>query len=527
MTTLIPKYDQGDTGAVNRPINEKLAETISVKDFGAVGDGVTDDTTAFQNAINAATNANLYVPFGTYVISSTLTLPKTIRIYGDPGRQNSNPNPSTNVGASTTLKAAFKGPVLNYAPVTATGTDINLESLFIFGNYPVYGNENGISFNNAWGINIYQCTVAGFGTNQIHVGNGCFNTRIRDCYVAETYGPGNSNANIFIDAEFCWVEDVSSDDAKYSIYLDSGAFGTNITGCILEGASTEGIHIENSLTVDRNLISTNKINSTRGGIGITSDSPYTHIINNYFASQPTGSTIGIKLTSNSSNSIVDGNSVWGYTTGASVINSGGNTITSNWIDNATTSGLVINCDTYESIVANNYIGGGTNSVQNVANSKVRFLNNSYVNNSGVYLAPTVTAGAPIGSDFPVSFTCDLGLGGNNGSTYTYNVATYTKIGNRVFVDIHISLSALGIYTGAATLSLPFASIATTNYSSTLIVSATNMSSGLGGQLVGTVVASSNVISLQNFASGALSNITNSSFTNTSIITVSGSYLAVS
>ena len=56
MTTLIPKYDQGSTGAVNRPFNLKLQESISFQDFGAVGDGTTDDTTAVTNAINYVNN---------------------------------------------------------------------------------------------------------------------------------------------------------------------------------------------------------------------------------------------------------------------------------------------------------------------------------------------------------------------------------------------------------------------------------------------------------------------------------------
>lgn len=65
MTTLIPKYTQSGVTTVNRPYNEKLSEFISVKDFGAVGDGTTDDSTAFQAAIDyceANSLGSLYVP---------------------------------------------------------------------------------------------------------------------------------------------------------------------------------------------------------------------------------------------------------------------------------------------------------------------------------------------------------------------------------------------------------------------------------------------------------------------------------
>lgn len=64
MTTLIPKYSQGAAGAVNRPINQKFAECVSVKDFGAIGDGVADDTSAMQSAHN--TGNIIYYPAGTY-----------------------------------------------------------------------------------------------------------------------------------------------------------------------------------------------------------------------------------------------------------------------------------------------------------------------------------------------------------------------------------------------------------------------------------------------------------------------------
>jgi len=82
MTTLIPKYDQGATKAINRPINLKLAESISVKDFGATGDGTTDDTAAVKAAVNAAAGNSLFFPAGTYIISSGITLPSNTYIYG-------------------------------------------------------------------------------------------------------------------------------------------------------------------------------------------------------------------------------------------------------------------------------------------------------------------------------------------------------------------------------------------------------------------------------------------------------------
>jgi hypothetical protein len=66
-------YDPAGLGAVPTTVQTKLRETVSVKDFGAVGDGVTDDTAAIQAAITASASKALLFPAGTYVFSAGLT----------------------------------------------------------------------------------------------------------------------------------------------------------------------------------------------------------------------------------------------------------------------------------------------------------------------------------------------------------------------------------------------------------------------------------------------------------------------
>jgi len=77
MTTMQSKFQQDGVGAVNRDVGDKLRETVSVKDFGAVGDGVTDDTAAVQAALDSGA-VQVFVPAGTYK-ASTLTIPSTVK----------------------------------------------------------------------------------------------------------------------------------------------------------------------------------------------------------------------------------------------------------------------------------------------------------------------------------------------------------------------------------------------------------------------------------------------------------------
>lgn len=61
-----------ESGAVQRTQHEKNNEIASVLDYGAVGDGVTDDTAAF-NAAASALSAGIYVPKGSYYIPADIS----------------------------------------------------------------------------------------------------------------------------------------------------------------------------------------------------------------------------------------------------------------------------------------------------------------------------------------------------------------------------------------------------------------------------------------------------------------------
>jgi hypothetical protein len=76
-------------GVTKRATGAELAKglnainnTINVKDFGAVGDGVANDTAAIQAAVTAASGSTVLIPEGTYKCTAAINVSSNTRIVG-------------------------------------------------------------------------------------------------------------------------------------------------------------------------------------------------------------------------------------------------------------------------------------------------------------------------------------------------------------------------------------------------------------------------------------------------------------
>lgn len=86
-------YTRGGAGSITRTLQQRLSDNwISVKDFGAVGDYVADDTAAIQAAIDSTTGNTIYFPPGTYKISAPINIKRGIRLMGVGPYDDSNNN---------------------------------------------------------------------------------------------------------------------------------------------------------------------------------------------------------------------------------------------------------------------------------------------------------------------------------------------------------------------------------------------------------------------------------------------------
>lgn len=158
-------FEPDGTGAVARSVESKLRETVSVKDFGAVGDGVTDDTAAFNAA--TAFGGRIFIPEGVYILNGAL-LRSGIELFGEGvSKTILRAKPGANNAVLITENFAILQNALetiggaNYK-TRAGSSDFSIHDLRVEGNYVPTFSTGGVVTSvttNATvdGIKIYGC----------------------------------------------------------------------------------------------------------------------------------------------------------------------------------------------------------------------------------------------------------------------------------------------------------------------------------------------------------------------------------
>lgn len=183
---------------------------VNVKDFGAIGDGIADDTDFIQNAIDSIqeTGGTVFFPVGIYNLAhvkydvTTSGTAHAIRVYSNQ-RLLFEPGATLKRGASEVTHMLF-----TYNDTTASGytgaENIEIIGATIDGNSPaIAGNNTALNISHSTNVKIKDCILKNIGTNwhaiEINssldtVIDGCIfenNTNIEDIQLDMASGSGN------------------------------------------------------------------------------------------------------------------------------------------------------------------------------------------------------------------------------------------------------------------------------------------------------------------------------------------------
>lgn len=214
-------YDPPFTGSVATNVEAKLGQTVSVKDFGAVGDGVVDDTSAIQDAIDYIVGTTipgtLIFPSGTYKCTDTVTV---------------------NVGY---VSCVGERAVLDFSTI---GDIAAVE--FIGGNFESTEpyNQSDAVFSGFKLLGPTTTAAAGMSFTQATVSGGPAHMVVRDCNITNF----NNGVTFFDNAYLITIDHCDIWGCYRGIYVPSGATnaGENVrfVNCTIFNMVAEGFRCE-------------------------------------------------------------------------------------------------------------------------------------------------------------------------------------------------------------------------------------------------------------------------------------------
>ena len=253
------QYLQGSPGSVAESVTAKLQQIVTVKDFGARGDGATNDTAAIQAAINAlaASGGTVVFPDGNYRVSSTIALAAGVSLAGE-SEFSSTILPQTAsmtvfsliFGTSSAAELSVRdlsiqcGTVANVQGFQFTYCNrVNLENISFFGCL------NNFTFDRGGLHRVVNCTSAGTATLASGAAKmwSSTDTEYGSVFsIVEGYRAENNGAGI--QSPMFYFRRAVAVKVSQLVTTNNAAHGTG-TGILIEN-DCQGICVENSLMVD-------------------------------------------------------------------------------------------------------------------------------------------------------------------------------------------------------------------------------------------------------------------------------------
>lgn len=310
-------------------------DIVSVKDYGAVGDGTTDDTTAIQAALDSGYK-HIYFPDDTAYLCGALTISSDEMIVFGKAQLNL---------ADNTNDSMF----------TVSGQRVIIDGLRMFGNK---SNQSATS-------NAVKITASNVKIKNVKMGTFYSN----GIYSANNYGTV-VRSNVFYD---CY---------DYAILIENDTPSTVGGGHLIEG---------NEIVINSGLVG-----DTNGGIKVTGDGyaqngfmNRSRISNNkvQLPASPTDTTAAcIEITGLGRYSSIVGNTTISGAIGISVSDSDYTTVSSNTMYGASNYGIKLESSSFCSLSGNTIEGAditirGIETFKNSTNSIHNVISNNTINNT--------------------------------------------------------------------------------------------------------------------------------------------------